>query len=463
MKFFSFLFLAVLSISSIAIYAQDEVLPEDTKSGLNIIPIPVVSYNSDLGFQFGALATLYDFGDGSYYPDYKHLLYFEISLYTKLSGIARVSYDSEYLLPGYRVTANMGFFPNKAYSFYGFNGYQSVYNSEYPSTDDPLYKSRMFYNYQNYQTRFMADIQRNINPWLKWIGGVNVWNFKLQSVDVDFINRGKESDLLPTTAVQPGLYERYVAYGIIPEEEADGGWVNNVKVGLVADTRDFDANPSKGIWTELLLNMAPGFLGNDNPHIKLVAMHRQYFPVIGKKLIFAYRLGYQGTIAGHAPFYIQSQMQTSFIYNLTNAVGGSESVRGILYNRILSDGFAIANAELRWRAVDFHFLGQNCFLGFNFFADAAVTVQEVEYDHGLALKTARDLRDLGSQSKNENPWAFDDADYFDFSENDKPHYTVGAGLKFGFNENTIISADFGKAMNSKDGNTGLYIGMDFIF
>lgn len=450
---------ALLCAFSFSLFAQDE--PTETKSGWNIIPLPVVSYNSDLGFQFGALATLYDFGDGSYYPDYKHLFYFEISMYTKMSGIARVSYDSEYLIPGYRVTANLGFFPNKAYSFYGFNGYQSVYKPEFVTTGDEIYRSRMFYSYQNYQTRFMVDIQRNINPWLKWIGGINLWNYNLQSVDVEFLNRGKEDNLLPSTADEPGLYERYVRYGIIPEDEADGGFVANVKAGLVADTRDFDANPTKGIWTEVLLNMAPGFIGNKDPHIKLVAMHRQYFPIIEKKLTLAYRIGYQGTIAGHAPFYMQSQLQTSFIYNLTNAVGGAESVRGILYNRLLADGFAIANAELRWRALDFRFLGQNCFLGFNFFGDAAVTVQEIEFDKDAALEIANSLYDPISSTV--QPWRFYEPDYFDFSSKDKPHYTVGGGLKIGFNENTIVSADIGKSLDSRDGSLGIYIGMDFMF
>lgn len=457
MKSIKLIALLLLCVFSFNLLAQEE--PTETKSGWNIIPLPIASYNSDLGFQFGALATLYDFGDGSYYPDYKHLFYFEVSMYTKMSGIARVSYDSEYLIPGYRVTANLGFFPNKAYSFYGFNGYQAVYNPEFVTTDDPLYRSRMFYSYQNFQTRFMVDLQRNINPWLKWIAGINLWNYSLQSVDVDFLNGGKEDNLLPSTALVPGLYERYEAYGIISEDEADGGFVSGVKLGLVADTRDHDANPTSGIWSDIMVNMAPGFLGTSSPHVKLVAMHRQYFPIIEKKLTFAYRVGYQGTIAGHTPFYHQVQMQSSFIYNLTNAVGGAESVRGILYNRLHADGFAIANAELRWRAFDFRFLGQNCFLGLNFFGDAAMTVQEIEYDHDAAIIKAEEL--AGDEDMRD--FQFVDSDYFDYSSKDTPHYTVGGGLKIGFNENTIISADIGKALDSRDGSLGVYIGMDFMF
>jgi len=38
------------------------------KSGWNVGGLPVVSFDSDLGFQYGALVNLYHYGDGSRYP-----------------------------------------------------------------------------------------------------------------------------------------------------------------------------------------------------------------------------------------------------------------------------------------------------------------------------------------------------------------------------------------------------------
>ena len=46
-------------------------------------------------------------------------------------------------------------------------------------------------------------------------------------------------------------------------DEAEGGWVNTLKAGLMWDSRDNRPNPMKGIWTEIGVEMAPKFMGND--------------------------------------------------------------------------------------------------------------------------------------------------------------------------------------------------------
>ena len=38
------------------------------KKGISFGPLPVVAFDQDKGFQYGALLNIYDFGDGSYYP-----------------------------------------------------------------------------------------------------------------------------------------------------------------------------------------------------------------------------------------------------------------------------------------------------------------------------------------------------------------------------------------------------------
>ena len=42
---------------------------EIIKTGLNLGPLPVVAFDADRGFQFGALANIYNFGDGKNYPN----------------------------------------------------------------------------------------------------------------------------------------------------------------------------------------------------------------------------------------------------------------------------------------------------------------------------------------------------------------------------------------------------------
>ena len=42
------------------------------KKGWNFAPFPSIGYNSDTGFQIGALCEIFDYGDGSTYPGYRH-------------------------------------------------------------------------------------------------------------------------------------------------------------------------------------------------------------------------------------------------------------------------------------------------------------------------------------------------------------------------------------------------------
>ena len=81
---------------------------EIIKTGTNFGPLPVVAFDADRGFQFGALLNLYQFGDGSTYPNPKSQWYFEASAYTKESAINSykfiVNYDNKTLIPGVRMS-----------------------------------------------------------------------------------------------------------------------------------------------------------------------------------------------------------------------------------------------------------------------------------------------------------------------------------------------------------------------
>ena len=60
--------------------AQEEIQKQGWKlSGL----LPTVTFDSDLGFQYGALIDISNYGDGSRFPIPDHHLYFEVSRFTK--------------------------------------------------------------------------------------------------------------------------------------------------------------------------------------------------------------------------------------------------------------------------------------------------------------------------------------------------------------------------------------------
>ena len=84
------------------------------------IPIPIISFDQDLGFQYGLGIDLFDYGKPGIYPEYKHKFYVEWSRTTKGSGINRIYYDSEYLIPNIRLTADVSYLTEQALQFFGF-------------------------------------------------------------------------------------------------------------------------------------------------------------------------------------------------------------------------------------------------------------------------------------------------------------------------------------------------------
>jgi len=105
---------------------------EIIKTGINLGPLPVVAFDADRGFQFGALMNIYDFGNGKNYPNPNSQWYIEGSAYVKESKIGSykfvLNYDNKTLIPGVRMSICTGYYKDAALDFYGFNGYQSNYD-----------------------------------------------------------------------------------------------------------------------------------------------------------------------------------------------------------------------------------------------------------------------------------------------------------------------------------------------
>jgi hypothetical protein len=422
--------------------AQEEV----AKTGWNFGALPTVTFDTDLGFQYGALVNFYHYGDGTRYPNYNHSLYFEVSRFTKGSGINRFYYDSDRLIPGLQTSLDISYLSDQAYDFYGFNGFDAVVHPSWidDSQPDDIYKTRMFYKYDRKMFRFKVDLQGKFSgEKLRWAAGVNLLNFNIGSVDLEKLNKGKEGDdLLPDV---DGLYEKYQDWGIISAEEADGGFVPELKAGLVYDTRDNRPNPMKGIWTEAVLVGAPEFLGAETGFAKLSFTHRQYFTLIPNDLSLAYRLAYQTTIAGHVPFYYQTQIIVSELKSYAiEGLGGAKSLRGIRRNRIVGDGFFYGNVEARWKFARFQFINNNFYLGLNGFMDFGQVTKKIEYNTDF-------LSAAGDAHQN--------------FENDaeKMHFSYGAGLRIVMNQNFVIAVDYGLAADERDGDSGLYIGLNYLF
>jgi hypothetical protein len=419
---------------------------EKIKKGWNLGPLPILGYNSDIGLQFGALVSLYNYGDGSWYPKYFHQFYAEASWTTKGGGIYQFFYDSERLLRPVRVTANVTYLTERALDFYGFNGYRAVVSKDWTDDEDSAaYVTRVFYRHERKLLRIGVDFQgKFLVDHLRWTAGFTFMDFITGPVDIERLNKGKkESKQLPDTA---GLYQRYCEWNILEEKERDGGMNNHIRLGLIWDTRDNEPNPMRGIWSEIMLLGAPGFIGdNDYSFLRLAVTHRQYFTLVRDQLSFVYRLGYMGTIAGKTPFYFLPYMINSYSLTTTiDGLGGSLTLRGVRRNRVVGDGVAFANAEFRWKFLKFRFIRQNWYLAVNVFGDAGMVVQQRPVDRS-------GIPDTVNQGA-----------YFS-NEPEVPHIGVGGGLRLAMNQNFIIAVDLGQPIDRRDGSFNVYVGLGYLF
>lgn len=402
------------------------------KKGFGFGALPAISYDSDLGFQYGALVNFYLYGNGSRFPKYDHSLYLELSTYTKGTTIARLRYDSEKLIPKVRTTVDISYVTDLMSDFYGFNGYQSIY--------DPalvISSNRLFYKNEKDMFRAKADFQGYFGESkFGWVAGYSFYHFKIDTVN---------NKQLGIEKIGPTLFEKYQDWALISSKEAAGGSINYFKVGLKYDSRDQLACPMKGIFTEAVIQTAPKFLNEAFPHTKFAIIHRQYF-TLAKDLSFAYRLDYQMSVGNnHVPYYAQPLLITSYLIAATNqGLGGKSSIRGILRNRVIGDNVGFGNFEFRYKFLRFELLKQNFYIGTNVFFDSGIILKPIEMD-------------LSKVS------ASDKALYFNDYASGKFHSAAGVGLKIGWNENFVISTDFGKAFDKQDGSTGFYVGLNYLF
>ena len=464
MKTRVFITLLVATLFSVNLFAQQE-KKEITKTGYNFGPLPAVAFDADKGFQLGALLNIYDFGDGTVYPNTRQQWYFEASFFTKGSQLFVVSYDSKFLIPGVRFSTALAITNDKAMDFYGFNGYQSFYNYKLVDAGKDKNNDQFIYT-PYYRTNRLAALFKTDfigNIWdnkLFWEAGYHLSHFKQGAINREKINKGKdENKQFPDD--QQTLFEQYREWGIIPDDVANGGTNSTVRLGLLSDTRDKEGAPSKGIWAEAHATLAPKWLGTTNPYYRYSATWRHYIPIVDNDILtFAYRLNYQGTFGKTSPYYVLPYITTMGQSYDRDGMGGFRTIRGIMRNRVQGLDMASYNAELRWRFVSFTLANQNIQFGLNCFSDGTMVTKAYDMSFG---KTQSDFKSLEAYNKAK-------ASYDNYMsqglDKDRPHVTLGGGFRFIMNQNFIVCLEYGKPVgkySKQDGNGAFYINTGYLF
>ena len=462
---------------------------EIIKTGLNLGPLPVVAFDADRGFQFGALMNLYQFGDGSTYPNPKSQWYIEASAYTKESSINSykfiVNYDNKTLIPGVRMSICTGYYKDAALDFYGFNGYQSNYDMgmleptfrfDDNKAGEKLLKKfedkgklpKGFYRYGRDLIKAKIDFTGEILKNFYWEAGYNLSWTKAQPFTPNgyavLDNPAVILDPENADLYVPGgttLFDLYKVWGIIPEDEAEGGLTSSVRLGLMYDTRNVENNPTKGIWAEAHIIAAPKWLGTTHEHYRYCATFRHYVPIIQDKLTFAYRIGYQGTFGKTAPWYNLPFYTNMGIKADNDGFGGYRTVRGLMLNRVQGLDTGFYNAEFRYRFIDFKLFKQNIAFALSAFCDGA----HVFRGYDMAFTDAAKQKAVEDIIKRDIPAANYQRlyDRFVFNRKDGFHGSAGAGLRFIMNQNFIVAFEYARCFNRQDGNGAFYINTGFLF
>jgi len=432
---------AILLLSGNFISGQ-KMEKEKMKKGWSFGFFPVIGYDSNTGVKYGGVLKLFDYGDGSFYPRYDQSFHFEWSRTTKGSGINQLTYDTRTLIPGIRMLAEASYLTEKVLDFYGFNGYNAYYNPDFTNLNDPLYLSSVFYRMDRAMIKTKVEfIGKLKGDNLKWFGGFEYFNNKLDTVDINNLNKGKDqADFLPS--IGGGLYGNFVKWGLIPQDQIHGGQTGVFKIGAKYDTRDNESNPMTGLWTEMQLLLVPGFLNDGYGYTRFAFTHRQYITLVPKKINLVYRISYQAKLWGEMPFYMLPLVFNSAPQLTLSGLGGARTIRGILRNRVVGEDFVYGNAEIRVKVIRAIILNQNFYVALSGFADAGMVTGKYK------LPETTDPEGIA--------WLAN-------GEKEKLHISYGGGVHFAINDNFVIAMDYGWAADPGDGSRGTYIGLNFLF
>lgn len=321
--------------------ATPEATPEGSPSPKPKPPVrgylvPNVGFDTDDGLGFGARFELQHKPDG--YTPYKFGLV--VHGYATLRGYHhhRLYFDFPGIGPkgGLRLTLKIAYrqWLNDGYWGIG-NGAarEGAYIGDFDK-DDPRRKR---YRYNLIQPFLHLGLRQRIKgPWSAFV------NLRVQYTDV----RTYEGSLL--AAEQP------VGMGGGLEVELGGG--------LLLDTRDNEAAPNRGTYSEIAVRVSPDLVGVGVAYVAPFLSLRGYHTLVpgdlGRRwtgrIVFAHRLMAEWLL-GNPPFYEMTRWGGSVPLL---GFGGYETLRGAPFGRYRAPGRAILNAELRFDVLQFKLFKQ---------------------------------------------------------------------------------------------------------
>lgn len=294
--------------------------PPRKEQGVDAIALPLVSYNSDLGFTYGGVAGAYLYGPG--HTPYQHALALQVMFTSRGQQNHYLRYDGPQLLGPMRLELRVEYRRELHSPFYGA-GNVSAQDFKGDETQDR-------FNYQ----------KGSPGAWMRLRG--HPWGeaHPLQ-VYAGYGWRNTAVEVFPDSVLQ-----QQHPIGI------EGGPTGQVAVGALWDTRDNESDPLRGGAEEVAVRVSGTATGSRYQYEGVTLSERRFWR-LGPRFVLAQRLTLDA-LFGEVPFF--EWVNTGGV-STSEGIGGMSSVRGIERNRFAGNTKVFSNTELRFRAWDFRLLG----------------------------------------------------------------------------------------------------------
>jgi hypothetical protein len=307
--------------------------PAESKRGLDAIGVPLASYNTDLGLGLGAVGGGFYYQPG--YVPYRHGVAAQIFLTTQGVQNHWLRYDGPRLIGEARLELRAEYRRELRAPYYGA-GNRSSPGLPVEALDDESHTFDHLYP--------------------------GAW-FRL---------RHKSTAALPLE-VYGGYAYHQVRVRVFPDSVLgaerprgiEGGSHGQLMGGVLWDSRDHEADPTRGGVEELTARIAAAPTGSRYSYLGVTASERRYVSLGTPRLIFAQRVALDA-LFGDVPFFEWPMMAGT---NGIEGVGGMSSVRGVPRNRFVGNVKAVSNSELRYYPFSFRLFGEQTKLGGLLFFD----------------------------------------------------------------------------------------------
>lgn len=392
--------------------------------------IPALAFDSDLGFKYGGVFNFFDFGENGQPPHYNQYLMVRITNTTKGTLNAQALLESETLIPKSKVLAEASYFVDKKLDFFGFNGTSALYHKAFTEPGE-VFISDAFYAHRRNLLRLRFDVQKYITgSRFRLLTGFTFNRFITEPAQ----NTDHSSNQTAT------LFENYRDWGLIDFNEYQGGNIGLFSLGLVYDSRNDPCYCTDGKWIDAVWLYSPGFL-SDHSFSKFILTYRQHSSFLNEKITLSFRLSNQQKLSGNIPFYYLPTFYDSRVTH--DGVGGAFNMRGAMRNRIAADGFVTGSFELKFKTLDFSLLRHYFSASLSAFYDNALVTQPRNLNIENVPAEQRTIHFLSGKQK--------------------LHHTFGPGLYIVFNQNNVVTVNYGIPANKQLGQGGFYIGSSLLF